>query len=135
MQLATCTSSRDIHIHHCHHIPTPPPTNPTRVVSCTPVTLIPYVSPTSLSWRQITNSDFSDRQVVQRLADAWHNTAACKTLNDRLNTPPPPPLVSRSKPRCLSNLWQLRALVARSLMSNSRDPAAYAFRYRDMVNT
>eukprot|EP00904_Undaria_pinnatifida_P002690 jgi/Undpi1/12421/HiC_scaffold_5.g02093.m1 len=77
---------------------------------------------------EITNADFSDREAVQWLADAWHKTAACKTLNERLASETPLPLLARPKRGCLSNLRQLRALMMRASMNSSRDPAAYAFR-------
>ena len=83
--------------------------------------------PLHFSW-QITNADFSDREAVQWLADAWHKTAACKTLNERLASETPLPLLARPKRGCLSNLRQLRALMMRASMNSSRDPAAYAFR-------
>lgn len=91
-------------------------------ICCTPLS---YPSP-----HKITNSDFSDAKVVQQLADAWFNTPACETLNKRLGSANPAPVVPGIKPGCLSYLRQLRALIARTTLNGIRDPATYALRYR-----
>lgn len=77
---------------------------------------------------QITNSDFSDAKAVQKLADAWHQTPACKTLSNRLESPHPAPIAAGATTECMSGLRQLRALIARAVMNSVRDPAAYALR-------
>ncbi|CAB1101456.1 ABC [Ectocarpus sp. CCAP 1310/34] len=84
---------------------------------------------------EITNSDFSDAKAVQRLADAWKNSSACKTLHSRLHSPLPPSLEAKPEAEWMSNLRQLRALIARAAMSSVRDPAAYALRYYKVENT
>ncbi|CAN0170684.1 unnamed protein product, partial [Ectocarpus sp. 12 AP-2014] len=77
---------------------------------------------------EITNSDFSDTNAVQRLADAWKETPACQVLNARLHAPASPPLAEGSKASWLSAFLQLRALVVRASMNSLRDPAVYALR-------
>ncbi|CAM9592338.1 unnamed protein product [Ectocarpus fasciculatus] len=84
---------------------------------------------------EITNSDFSDAKAVQRLADAWKDSSACKMLHSRLHGPLPLSLEAKSEAGWMSNLWQLRALIARAGMNSVRDPAAYALRYYKVENT
>ncbi|CAN0222698.1 unnamed protein product, partial [Ectocarpus sp. 12 AP-2014] len=84
---------------------------------------------------EITNSDFSDAKAVQRLADAWKDSSACKTLHSRLHGALPPSLEAKPEAGWMSNLRQLRALIARATMSSVRDPAAYALRYYKVDNT
>lgn len=78
---------------------------------------------------QITNSDFSDKKAVQRLADVWKETPACQALNARIEAPLSPALTEGSKASWFSAALQLRELVARASMNSVRDPAAYALRY------
>lgn len=82
---------------------------------------------------KITNSDFSDAKLVQQLADAWFNTAACETLNERLESTYPAPILPGRKPGCLSYFRQLRALIARATLNSIRDPATYSLRYIEIV--
>ncbi|CAN0437423.1 unnamed protein product, partial [Ectocarpus sp. 12 AP-2014] len=85
---------------------------------------------------EITNSDFSDTNAVQRLADAWKETPACQVLDTRLHAPSSPPLAKGSKASWLSAFLQLRALVVRASMNSVRDPAVYALsRYYRVENT
>ncbi|CAM9952064.1 unnamed protein product, partial [Ectocarpus sp. 4 AP-2014] len=77
---------------------------------------------------EITNSDFSDTNAVQRLADAWKETPACQVLDARLHAPASPPLAEGPKASWLSAFLQLRALVVRASMNSLRDPAVYALR-------
>ncbi|CAB1099471.1 ABC [Ectocarpus sp. CCAP 1310/34] len=84
---------------------------------------------------EITNSDFSDTNAVQRLADAWKETPACQVLDARLHAPASPPLAEGSKASWLSALLQLRALVVRAWMNSLRDPAVYALSYYRVENT
>ncbi|CAN0443751.1 unnamed protein product [Pylaiella littoralis] len=77
---------------------------------------------------EITNSDFSDAKLVQQLADAWFKTAACETLNERLESTYPAPILPGRKPGCLSYFRQLRALIARATLNSIRDPATYSLR-------
>ncbi|CAN0120957.1 unnamed protein product [Ectocarpus sp. 6 AP-2014] len=85
---------------------------------------------------EITNSDFSDKKAVQRLADVWKETPACRALNARIEAPLSPPLTEGSKANWFSAALQLRELVARASMNSVRDPAAYALsRYYQVENT
>lgn len=77
---------------------------------------------------QITNSDFSDADAVQRLADAWGDSPACEVLNKRLTAPLSPPVTGGRKSGYLDGARQLGKLVSRSATSSVRDPAAYALR-------
>ncbi|CAM9446521.1 unnamed protein product [Ectocarpus sp. 4 AP-2014] len=85
---------------------------------------------------EITNSDFSDKKAVQRLADVWKETPACRALDARIEAPLSPPLTEGSKAGWFSAALQLRELVARASMNSVRDPAAYALsRYYQVENT
>ncbi|CAN0345524.1 unnamed protein product [Ectocarpus sp. 12 AP-2014] len=85
---------------------------------------------------EITNSDFSDKKAVQRLADVWKETPACRALNARIEAPLSAPLTEGSKAGWFSAALQLRELVARASMNSVRDPAAYALsRYYQVENT
>lgn len=66
--------------------------------------------------------------MVQQLADAWFHTTACEALTRHLKSAHPEPVEPRRRPGCLSDLRQLGTLISRAVLSNVRDPAAYALR-------
>lgn len=87
-----------------------------------------FVSTPSASLPKITNADFSDRDAVQRLADAWDKSDACKRLNDRLNSESPKAVPSRQSASWVAGLTQLKVLIVRATINSIRDPGVYAFR-------
>lgn len=92
------------------------------------LTHLPCPSSDTVTLRKITNADFSDRAAVQKLADQWKTSEACKNLITRLDSPSPAAVPPRAKLGCLSNVRQLQALTTRAAINSARDPGAYAFR-------